>query len=153
DVAEEAGVSTATVSYVLNETPGQKISETTANRVRNAAKRLGYVTNPAAQMLARGKSHFVVVDMSDFITPESAAHAAVPILDKVRGVGYEPFMTWWPDDGPPGFGRNDLLLRFARATSPQAIISVAPLPETLQESLRSQGVRSLSSVANSLEDL
>src|SRR5690625_3238991 len=94
DVAREAEVSTATVSYVLNKTPGQTISETTAQRVREAARRLGYVGNPAAQTLARGKSNFVLLDMSDFVTQESATLAAAPILTKLRNEGYEPFMTW-----------------------------------------------------------
>ena len=42
DVAAAAGVSQATVSYVLNDTPGQKISEPTRRRVLDAVARLGY---------------------------------------------------------------------------------------------------------------
>ena len=42
DVAHEAGVSRATVSYVLNDTPHQKIPEHTRRRVLEAAARLGY---------------------------------------------------------------------------------------------------------------
>ncbi len=152
DVAREAEVSTATVSYVLNKTPGQTISETTAQRVREAARRLGYVGNPAAQTLARGKSNFVLLDMSDFVTQESATLAAAPLLTKLRNEGYEPFMTWWPD-GLDGFTRADRMVRFARATSPEAVISVLPLPEELQTSLRSVGARSISSIAKGPEDL
>ena|GEM_PF-5167310 len=37
DVATAAGVSTATVSYVLNDTPGQTITEATRARVRRVA--------------------------------------------------------------------------------------------------------------------
>src|SRR5699024_11727368 len=58
DVAREAEVSTATVSYVLNKTPGQKVSAATAERVREAARRLGYVGNGAGQTLARATPHF-----------------------------------------------------------------------------------------------
>lgn len=152
DVAELAGVSTATVSYVLNNTPGQKVSKATATRVRNAADQLGYVTNPAAQALARGSSNLVLLDMSDFITQSSASMAAGPILKSLRKLGYEPFMTWWPD-GLEGFSREDRVVSFSRATSPLAVISVFPMPGKLQEKLRSLGVRSISSAVETPEDL
>ena len=42
DVASKAGVSQATVSLVLNGSPGAKLSDATRNRVQNAAKELGY---------------------------------------------------------------------------------------------------------------
>ncbi|NLU62655.1 LacI family transcriptional regulator [Rhodococcus sp. HNM0563] len=51
DVADAAGVSTATVSYVLNDTPNQTITAATQDRVRAAADALGYpprtVTSPS----------------------------------------------------------------------------------------------------------
>ncbi|WP_018142735.1 LacI family DNA-binding transcriptional regulator [Alloscardovia criceti] len=50
DVAKEAGVSKATVSYVLADSP--LISEKTANRVRKAMKKLGYSVNHAARVLS-----------------------------------------------------------------------------------------------------
>ena len=37
DVAQRAGVSQSTVSYVLNDTPNQTIPESTRARVREAA--------------------------------------------------------------------------------------------------------------------
>ncbi len=52
DVAREAGVSTATVSRVLNQRQGEiKISETTKKRVLEAVERLGYQRNPLASAL------------------------------------------------------------------------------------------------------
>ncbi|MEH6725173.1 MAG: LacI family DNA-binding transcriptional regulator [Hyphomicrobiales bacterium] len=42
DVASHAGVSQATVSLVLNGSPGAKLSESTHKRVQKAAKELGY---------------------------------------------------------------------------------------------------------------
>ena len=42
DVAREAGVSQSTVSFVLNNTPGQTIPEETRRRVLEAAKKLDY---------------------------------------------------------------------------------------------------------------
>jgi LacI family transcriptional regulator len=53
DVAAHAGVSIATVSYVLNETIRKPISRETAIKVRAAAKSLNYIPNSDAQRLAR----------------------------------------------------------------------------------------------------
>jgi DNA-binding LacI/PurR family transcriptional regulator len=60
DVALEAGVSRATVSYVLNNTPHQTIPETTRQRVLAAAARLGYAPSAAARTLSRGRSDVVL---------------------------------------------------------------------------------------------
>ena len=60
DVALEAGVSRATVSYVLNNTPHQTIPETTRPRVLAAAARLGYAPSAAARTLSRGRSDVVL---------------------------------------------------------------------------------------------
>ncbi|MDS2173478.1 LacI family DNA-binding transcriptional regulator [Nesterenkonia sp. CL21] len=56
DVAARANVSRATVSFVLNNTPGQTISEETRRAVLNAAEELGYHPNRNAKSLASGKS-------------------------------------------------------------------------------------------------
>ncbi|MCI2237753.1 LacI family transcriptional regulator [Paenibacillus sp. TRM 82003] len=60
DVAREAGVSRATVSYVLNDTPHQKIPQQTRERVLEAAQRLAYSPSPAARSLRNGRSDLVL---------------------------------------------------------------------------------------------
>ena len=60
DVARLASVSTATVSYVLNDAEGRRISPETRDAVHRAAKLLGYRPNLAARNLARGKSGVVL---------------------------------------------------------------------------------------------
>src|ERR1700753_1290115 len=60
DVARLVGVSTATVSYVLNKAEGRKISPQTREAVHRAAAQLGYRPNLAARNLARGKSGVVL---------------------------------------------------------------------------------------------
>ena len=57
DVARLVGVSTATVSYVLNEVEGRKISPRTREAVYRAAEQLGYRPNLAARNLARGSTY------------------------------------------------------------------------------------------------
>jgi DNA-binding LacI/PurR family transcriptional regulator len=60
DVARLASVSTATVSYVLNDAEGRRISAETREAVQRAAKLLGYRPNLAARNLARGKGGVVL---------------------------------------------------------------------------------------------
>lgn len=66
DVAAAAGVSRATVGFVLNRTRGQTISEGTRERVLEAAFRLGYRPNSAAQTLASGRSKIVLLVLPDW---------------------------------------------------------------------------------------
>ncbi|OHV29161.1 MULTISPECIES: LacI family DNA-binding transcriptional regulator [Pseudofrankia] len=66
DVAREAGVSRATVGYVLNATPGQTIPQTTRLRVLDAATRLGYRPNSAARALVSGRSRIILLVLPDW---------------------------------------------------------------------------------------
>ncbi|MFJ8927209.1 MULTISPECIES: LacI family DNA-binding transcriptional regulator [unclassified Streptomyces] len=65
DVARLAGVSRATVSYVLNNTSAVRISEPTRRRVHAAAKELGYVPHAAARSLRAGHTRIVLVPTPD----------------------------------------------------------------------------------------
>jgi LacI family transcriptional regulator len=59
DVAVQAGVSSTTVSYVLNNVTAANISEKTRQCVLAAAKKLGYVPDAAAQALASGRTQTI----------------------------------------------------------------------------------------------
>jgi len=59
DVARAAGVSPTTVSFVLNNIEGMRISSETRNRVRQVAEELDYHPNSSAQKMARGKTQVV----------------------------------------------------------------------------------------------
>lgn len=63
DVAQEAGVSPAAVSAVLNNKIGKgiRVGEENQTKIRKAAKKLGYVPNPAAQNLVSGISNILSV--------------------------------------------------------------------------------------------
>ncbi|WP_255945988.1 LacI family DNA-binding transcriptional regulator [Streptomyces odontomachi] len=61
DVARLAGVSRATVSYVLNNTTTMRISEATRQRVLAAAEEIGYVPHAAARSLRAGHSRMVLM--------------------------------------------------------------------------------------------
>jgi len=60
-IAEEAGVSRTTVSFVLNEVPGVRISLETRQRVLEVAQRLNYYPDAMARRLASGKSRIIAV--------------------------------------------------------------------------------------------
>lgn len=67
DVAELAGVSTATVSYVLNRT--KKFSPQIVEKVEAAAKRLNYTPNMVARSLATRQSHTIGIIANDLSNP------------------------------------------------------------------------------------
>jgi LacI family transcriptional regulator len=83
DVADLAGVSRTTVSFVLNNVPGVKISEETRQRVLKAARQLNYYPTSAARTLASGKTHrigLVLCEQRDHLM----ANAFLPAF--LRGV-------------------------------------------------------------------
>ena len=61
DVAHEAGVGISTVSYVLNKTGLQKVSEKTRKRIIAVAKELNYVPHIAGKALRQGKTYNVAL--------------------------------------------------------------------------------------------
>ncbi|WP_320774316.1 LacI family DNA-binding transcriptional regulator [Streptomyces sp. CRN 30] len=63
DVAAASGVSRATVSFVLNDDPRQSISAATRDRVKQAARDLGYVPHGVARALREGTSRVVVLNI------------------------------------------------------------------------------------------
>lgn len=73
-VAAEAGVSTATVSYVLagrTKSNGSGISPATAQRVHAAASKVGYLPNQAARTIRTGKSNLMMLSLTMLSDPWS----------------------------------------------------------------------------------
>jgi LacI family transcriptional regulator len=67
DVAERAGVSTTTVSHVINGT--RKVEPATAARVEAAIDELSYRPNALARSMRRGRTHTVGVVIPDIANP------------------------------------------------------------------------------------
>ena len=67
DVAREAGVSTATVSHVINNT--RFVSDEVRARVLEAVGRCGYYQNAHARSLASGRTHILGLVVSDISNP------------------------------------------------------------------------------------
>lgn len=69
DVAAMVGVHPATVSRVMNPETAGMVSEVTAEKVRTAAKQLGYAPNPIAQSLKRQRSTTLGIVVPDITNP------------------------------------------------------------------------------------
>jgi len=69
DVARHAGVSQSTVSLVFSGKGRGRVSEATQERVRSAARQLGYRPNVAAQALRLGTSRAVALLVPDITNP------------------------------------------------------------------------------------
>lgn len=65
DIAREAGVSVATVSYVLNNKTEERISEETRKKVLQIVNLLDYTPNQSAKALATNRSRNIAVYLPD----------------------------------------------------------------------------------------
>jgi LacI family transcriptional regulator len=90
DVAEKAGVSTATVSHVFSGRKNATVPETTRRRVLDAAALIDYRPNRIASGLARGKAHLVglVCRLDTF-----ESRIAALIRDELTRLGYQVLLT------------------------------------------------------------
>jgi len=88
DIAARAAVSTATVSYVLNDTPGNRIPEETRRRVLAAAEDLGYVPHTSARSLRTGRSDLVLFAMPATTLGPLASRFFTGLAEELRALGY-----------------------------------------------------------------
>lgn len=75
DVAKLAGVSTAVVSYVVNDGP-RPVAPATAAKVRQAMELLGYRPNASARALRRGRSDLLGLVIADSLNPYFVEYTA-----------------------------------------------------------------------------
>lgn len=87
-VAEAAGVSTATVSLVVNKKKDARISVDTRKRVRDAIRDLGYRPNAMAQTLVSGSSRFIGLVADSIATTPFAGQIIHGAQDEAWKHGY-----------------------------------------------------------------
>ena len=107
DVARLANVSTATVSYVLNNVEGQTISARTRAAVQSAAQELGYRPNLAARNLAvehcRGEL-LAFLDDDDEWLPEKTKRQVEALSEAAADVsGVQCGWEFWSEDDGVAF--------------------------------------------------
>ncbi|MHB9857112.1 substrate-binding domain-containing protein [Streptomyces sp. YIM S03343] len=127
DVADAAGVSRATVGFVLNDTPSQTISEPTRRAVLAAAERLGYVPSAAARTLRSGRSRLVLCLVPPWATTEALSDFVQRTAAELHALGYVTVTHVTTTSS-----LRDLLA----AASPAAVISLAPVEPAEEARLR-----------------
>ena len=143
DVAQAAGVSRATVSYVLNGRTGQSISPATRDRVRAAARELGYTPSTAARTLRRGQSDLVLM----LLPPEPLGRALAMVLDAASEQVERYGLRLVAHRLPPSGGAVELV----RSLAPAALILTTPLTAEELADLRSLEVP-LASLQQEMDD-
>ncbi|MBD3575944.1 LacI family DNA-binding transcriptional regulator [Streptomyces sp. KD18] len=118
DVARLAGVSRATVSYVLNNAASVRISEPTRLRVRQAAEELGYVPHAAARSLRAG--HTRIVLLAGWHVPVGPPYGS--FLGELQAALHRMDYTV-VQYGSPGLGGDEAARAWAELR-PVAVISV-----------------------------
>ncbi|QAY74210.1 LacI family transcriptional regulator [Agromyces protaetiae] len=120
DVAAAAGVSTATVSYVLNDVPGQTITEATRERVRAAVASLGYVPHGLARALREGMSRIVLLNVGSFLGGEGLDTFITGMSDELRALGHSLLVTTSAE-------RGGVPADAVEALAPRAVLDLARL--------------------------
>src|SRR5918994_604347 len=138
DVAREAGVSRATVSYVLNRVEHERVSPATRARVLAAAERLGYVPNAAAAALRGGRTSLVLVGIPAWPLGPPLAAAISVLVAELERLGYTSLVHLGQSDDRDGFARA-----CERARPVGVIASSGDLVAPRVEDLRSNGTRAV----------
>ena len=92
DVAREAGVSQATVSYVLNNDPRQTIPEDTRAKVLEAVRKLDYQPYAPARSLRTGQSKVVLVVYQQSSIESGVSRILEEIAEAVGKLGFS--LVW-----------------------------------------------------------
>jgi LacI family transcriptional regulator len=87
DIAEHVGVSTALVSYVLNNKFKNRINKDVAEKIRQAAEDLNYRPNQIARSLKAQKTFTIGLIVADISNPFSSQIARI-IEDEAKNYGY-----------------------------------------------------------------
>jgi DNA-binding LacI/PurR family transcriptional regulator len=131
DVARAAGVSKTTVSYVLNDTPGQQIPEPTRQRVHDAVRELDYTPSSAARALRRGRNDVVLLVLPDW----PLGHVLAAILDELT-VELDrndlALLTRRRREGLP-------LVAMSREIMPAAVIAVGEIDQVDRAAIQESG--------------
>jgi DNA-binding LacI/PurR family transcriptional regulator len=88
DVARRAGVSRATVSYVLNNAPNRRISDRTRQIVLDAAAELGHFPNAGGRALRAGRSEVVLALVPGYTVGLFYGEMLDRLDDVLTGRGY-----------------------------------------------------------------
>jgi DNA-binding LacI/PurR family transcriptional regulator len=132
DVARRAGLSRATVSYVLNDTPHQVIPEQTRQRVLVAAAELGYTPSAAGRALRSGHSDVVLLLLPDWPIGPGVGR----LLESLSSALADQGLTFVAHPRSTGRPVTDVW----KAITPAAVITFEQLDDAETKKLEAAGV-------------
>lgn len=133
DVARATGLSRATVSYVLNNTPHQVIPEPTRARVIEAAAALSYTPSAAARTLRSGRSDVILCLLPDWPIGTSVGLLLQGLSTSLAAEG----LTFVAHPRSP----TDRPIREVwKSITPAAVVTFEELSEADAAGLRSAGI-------------
>ena len=121
DVARAAGVSRATVSYVLNDVTRQRISPEVRERVWKAVEELHYTPDHYARMLKTKESDIVLMVMVGATPGPLLTQAIDTLTRRVAAAGYTPLIDFTGTPSPTAFSRA------CERIQPVAVVAPGPL--------------------------
>lgn len=129
DIAEQVGVSTALVSYVLNNKLKDRINKDVAAKIRKAAEDLNYRPNQIARSLKAQKTFTIGLIVADIANPFSSQIARI-IEDEAKTFGYSVIFGSSDESAEK---TNDLIKLFLDRQVDGLIIA---LPEHTEEQVK-----------------
>ncbi|MCS7058762.1 MAG: LacI family transcriptional regulator [Meiothermus sp.] len=132
DVAHLAGVSTVTVSNVINQRPN--VSEKTRARVEQAIRELGYTANLAARSLAGGRTQTVGMLVPD-LTTQFVGEIVRGTSDELRAVGMEMLISTASD-----IAREQQQVAFLQSLTDGLLLILPQTPDRMLLAVEQAGV-------------
>ncbi|BDB39811.1 LacI family transcriptional regulator [Mycobacterium kiyosense] len=132
-MARLADVSTATVSYVLNNAEGRRISPQTREAVNRAAKLLGYRPNLAARNLARGKSGVVLYVVPYVAVGDMPMQAGSRMTTELARLGLLQVQIFETED-------DHHVVDAIENLDPVAVASLFPLSDAAAAAVKAAGI-------------
>lgn len=133
DIARAAGVSRATVSYVLNKTSNSGIPKHTSARIRKIAQELNYVPSAAARILRSGTSNLVLGILPSWDLGPTYPQIFSKIGEHLSDLGYGFVLHSF---GTDHFNIQDLL----KFVAPCLVVTLQELTDAQKKTLESAGI-------------
>src|SRR6218665_1794846 len=131
-VAKEAQVSQATVSYVLNNKSRTRIPEETRRRVLEAARKLNYTPSAAARALRLGRSNLVLMVVRDWGLGYAMSGFVDGLTDRLEQMDLQPVTRRLKQGMPVG----DLW----QAIMPTAVLLLDDVGRGEREAMEASGI-------------
>lgn len=125
DVAERAGVSQPTVSFVLNDRRDISVAAETRQRILKAAKELRFQPNRAAQSLRSNRPYTIGVIADRVVSQPYAGQIVLGVQQAVQPAGYVSFVVEISETPDSGKAAVENLVRQGVA----GLVYAAPGPE------------------------